>query len=177
MASGCLAPDCDIRVSALFELAKGKSTLPRPGANHFQGCVKSLLTNKKCVFPALMKACCWYWLCSAQGKTDIAVILLFSNRFVLRLLSSADIIILQWQLLTLLPHADLPHTAGVSDMANGGQVLLDEPTCAAVREWLAELGLVDHAGYNDQWFMRPNMGMGQRYGLADPWGKHTLACK
>eukprot|EP00775_Hariotina_reticulata_P013223 gene13223-13354_t len=38
---------------------------------------------------------------------------------------------------------------GVSDIANGGQVLLEAGTFAAVRDWLAELGTVDHKGYNE----------------------------
>eukprot|EP00775_Hariotina_reticulata_P005596 gene5596-5834_t len=38
---------------------------------------------------------------------------------------------------------------GVSDMANGGQVLLEAATFAAVHNWLTELSTVDHKGYND----------------------------
>eukprot|EP00775_Hariotina_reticulata_P005600 gene5600-5838_t len=38
---------------------------------------------------------------------------------------------------------------GVSDMANGGQVLLEAATFAAVNNWLTELSTVDHKGYND----------------------------
>ncbi|KAF6257722.1 hypothetical protein COO60DRAFT_1203083 [Scenedesmus sp. NREL 46B-D3] len=37
----------------------------------------------------------------------------------------------------------------VSDMANGGQVLLDARCCAGVRDRLTELGAVDACGYND----------------------------
>eukprot|EP00878_Enallax_costatus_P019307 GHUV01020367.1.p1 GENE.GHUV01020367.1~~GHUV01020367.1.p1 ORF type:complete len:869 (+),score=259.19 GHUV01020367.1:252-2609(+) len=38
----------------------------------------------------------------------------------------------------------------VSDMANGGQVLLEANTFAVVRDRLTELGTVDHRGYNDK---------------------------
>ncbi|KAF8059749.1 CSN6 [Scenedesmus sp. PABB004] len=38
---------------------------------------------------------------------------------------------------------------GISELAHGGQVLLDAATCAGVRDRLAELGGVDHRGYND----------------------------
>ena len=47
-------------------------------------------------------------------------------------------------LLLLLP------PAAVSDMANGGQVLLDACCFADVRNRLTELGTVDHKGYNDK---------------------------
>eukprot|EP00775_Hariotina_reticulata_P011064 gene11064-11220_t len=39
---------------------------------------------------------------------------------------------------------------GVSDIANGGQVLLDEATCDAIRDRLPELGCIDHKGFNDK---------------------------
>jgi hypothetical protein len=39
--------------------------------------------------------------------------------------------------------------AAVSDMANGGQILLDARCCAGVRDRLTELGAVDARGYND----------------------------
>lgn len=38
---------------------------------------------------------------------------------------------------------------GVSDLAHGGQVLLDSVTFAGIRDRLTELGGVDHRGYND----------------------------
>lgn len=46
----------------------------------------------------------------------------------------------------------LPHwpVAAVSDMGNGGQVLIDHSTTMAARDWLGILGGVDHKGYNDQ---------------------------
>lgn len=39
--------------------------------------------------------------------------------------------------------------AAVSDMAHGGQVLLDARCFAGIRDRLTELGGVDHRGYND----------------------------
>lgn len=41
-------------------------------------------------------------------------------------------------------------TTAVSDMANGGQVLLDGPSFEGIRDRLTELGTVDHRGYNDK---------------------------
>lgn len=38
----------------------------------------------------------------------------------------------------------------VSDMANGGQVLMESSTADVVRAWLTDLGAVDHKGYNDK---------------------------
>lgn len=39
--------------------------------------------------------------------------------------------------------------AGVSDLAHGGQILLDRLTFSGIRDRLTELGGVDHRGYND----------------------------
>eukprot|EP00775_Hariotina_reticulata_P005277 gene5277-5512_t len=39
---------------------------------------------------------------------------------------------------------------GVSEMANGGQVLAEAATFEGVRNWLTELAIVDHKGYNEQ---------------------------
>lgn len=39
-------------------------------------------------------------------------------------------------------------------MANGGQILLESGTAGVVREWLTELGGVDHKGYNDKLLRR-----------------------
>jgi len=44
-------------------------------------------------------------------------------------------------------------TAGVSDVANGGQVLLEHNTFCAVQDWLGELGTIDQKGYNDRLIM------------------------
>lgn len=41
-------------------------------------------------------------------------------------------------------------SAAVSDIANGGQVLLEANTFHIVRNRLTELGTVDHRGYNDK---------------------------
>jgi hypothetical protein len=35
-------------------------------------------------------------------------------------------------------------------MAHGGQVLMEAATFAGVRNWLTELAIVDHKGYNEQ---------------------------
>lgn len=35
-------------------------------------------------------------------------------------------------------------------MANGGQVLMESRTADAVRDWLDDLGCVDHKGYDDK---------------------------
>eukprot|EP00775_Hariotina_reticulata_P007361 gene7361-7572_t len=39
---------------------------------------------------------------------------------------------------------------GVSEMAVGGQILLEAQVFAAICDWLEELGSVDHRGYNDR---------------------------
>lgn len=39
-------------------------------------------------------------------------------------------------------------------MANGGQILLELATATAVREWLTDLGSVDHKGYNDKLLLK-----------------------
>jgi hypothetical protein len=46
-------------------------------------------------------------------------------------------------------HVCAATNTGVSDMANGGQVLMEAATFVAVHNWLAELSSVDHKGYND----------------------------
>eukprot|EP00775_Hariotina_reticulata_P007249 gene7249-7462_t len=56
----------------------------------------------------------------------------------------------------LLPHTAITSSAvfelakGVSEAANGGQVLLEAATFDAVRDRLTELAIVDHNGYNDK---------------------------
>jgi len=35
-------------------------------------------------------------------------------------------------------------------MAHGGQVLMEAATFAGVQNWLTELAIVDHKGYNEQ---------------------------
>lgn len=41
-------------------------------------------------------------------------------------------------------------SAAVSDMANGGQVLLEANTFNGVKNRLTEVGTIDHRGYNDK---------------------------
>jgi len=40
--------------------------------------------------------------------------------------------------------------AGVAQLANAGEVLLEAATFAAVGDWLADLSSVDQNGYNDK---------------------------
>jgi hypothetical protein len=42
----------------------------------------------------------------------------------------------------------------VSDVANGGQVLIDEPTFLLVKDSLSLLGTVSEAGYDDRMLQR-----------------------
>jgi hypothetical protein len=44
----------------------------------------------------------------------------------------------------------------VSDVANGGQVLIDEPTFLLVKDSLSLLGTVSEAGYDDRMLQRLN---------------------
>lgn len=44
----------------------------------------------------------------------------------------------------------------VSDVANGGQVLIDEPTFLLVKDSLSLLGTVSEAGYDDRLLQRLN---------------------
>eukprot|EP00775_Hariotina_reticulata_P004431 gene4431-4686_t len=69
---------------------------------------------------------------------------------------------------------------GVSDVANGGQVLLESNTFSAVQDWLAELGTIDHKGYNDKLIMIPhamqpgNTGSGFVWWVAHWLGKTSV---
>lgn len=45
--------------------------------------------------------------------------------------------------------------AAVSDMANGGQILMESRTAEGVHDWLSDLGCVDHKGYNDKLLSSP----------------------
>jgi hypothetical protein len=58
---------------------------------------------------------------------------------------------------TCLPHP-LPALPAelVSDVANGGQVLIDEPTFLLVKDSLSLLGTVSEAGYDDRMLQRLN---------------------
>lgn len=44
----------------------------------------------------------------------------------------------------------------VSDMAHGGQILLESGTATSIRDWLTDLGGVDHKGYNDKLLLKSN---------------------
>jgi hypothetical protein len=51
-----------------------------------------------------------------------------------------------------------PRPPVVSDLGNGGQVLIDSATFDQVKDRLQELGAVDHYGYNDRLLVRREQG-------------------
>jgi hypothetical protein len=57
-------------------------------------------------------------------------------------------------------HPPTTHPAVVSDLGNGGQVLIDGPTFEQIKDRVQDLGAVDHYGYNDRMLVRREQGGG-----------------